>query len=96
MTVTLGPNALSEPEIQARFDELLDEVQSASRLQVGYPTNQTYEYGGLSAFLDYSINNVGDPFHESNYRSNTHAFEREVIARFAGLMRISPTTPGDT
>ena len=90
MTVTLGPNALSEPEIQARFDELLDEVQSASRLQVGYPTNQTYEYGGLSAFLDYSINNVGDPFHQSNYRSNTHAFEREVIARFAGLMRISP------
>ena len=90
MTATLGPKALSESEIQARLDELTDEVQSASRMQVGYPTNQTYEYQGLSSFLDYSINNVGDPFHQSNYRSNTHAFEREVIARFAGLMRISP------
>ena len=90
MTATLGPTALTEPEIQARLDELMDEVQSASRMQVGYPTNQTYEYRGLSSFLDYSINNVGDPFHESNYRSNTHAFEREVIAHFARLMRISP------
>ncbi len=90
MTATLGPTALSEPEIQARLDELMDEVKSASQMQVGYPTNQTYEYKGLSSFLDYSINNVGDPFHESNYRSNTHAFEREVIAHFAGLMRIRP------
>lgn len=88
MTGTLGAEALSPTQIQARLDELMREVESASKLQIGYPTNQTYEYGGLSPFLDYSLNNVGDPFHESNYRSNSHAFEREVVHRFADLMHI--------
>ncbi len=90
MTPALGPEALSQSQIQARLDGLMQELQSASRLQIGYPTNQTYEYSDLSDFLNYSINNVGDPFHESNYRSNSHAFEREVVGRFAGLMRIDP------
>ena len=88
MNGTLGSMPLSEPEIKGRLDELLRGVQSASRLQVGYPTNQTYDYADLSPFLDYSLNNVGDPFHTSNYRSNSHQFEREVVAHFAGLMRI--------
>ena len=88
MKGTLGPTPLSESEIKGRLDELLSDVQSASRLQVGYPTNQTYDYADLSPFLDYSLNNVGDPFHTSNYRSNSHRFEREVVAHVAGLMRI--------
>ena len=89
MTPTLGTEALQPAQIQERLDELMREVQSASALQIGYPTNQTYEYGGLSPFLDYSLNNVGDPFDESNYRSNSHAFEREVVHRFADLMHIT-------
>ena len=31
---------------------------------------------------------MGDPFHDSNFRSNTHEIEREVIARFASLMHL--------
>lgn len=89
MQGTLGSTPLSDSEIKGRLDELLSDVQSASRLQVGYPTNQTYDYADLSPFLDYSLNNVGDPFHTSNYRSNSHRFEREVVAHFAGLMRIA-------
>ena len=37
----------------------------------------------------YSLNNVGDPFHDSNFRSNTHEVEREVITRFADLMHLA-------
>ena len=40
--------------------------------------------------LQHSANNVGDPFHDSLYRVNTHEFEREVITIFANLMRHSP------
>ena len=40
--------------------------------------------------MQHSANNVGDPFHDSLYRVNTHEFEREVVTKFANLMRHSP------
>ena len=88
MTGTLGSTPLSESQIQGRLQRLLDEIHEAGQRQVGYPTNQDFDFSALLPFLDYSVNNVGDPFHHSNYRSNSHAFEREVINRFAGLLRI--------
>ena len=90
MTSTLGPAPLGESTIQARFDQLLNEINEAGQKQVGYPTNQDFDFSAVLPFLNYSVNNVGDPFHHSNYRSNSHAFEREVINRFAELMRIPP------
>ena len=75
---------------QERLDRLLTEIQSASNQQIGCPTNQNFDYSPLLPFLKYSLNNVGDPFHDSNYWSNTHEMEREVIARFATLMRLDP------
>ena len=62
------------------------EEQSAR--QVGYPCNQEFDYSALLPFLRYCPNNVGDPFHTSNFRSNTHEMEREVIGRFADMMRL--------
>ena len=88
MPSTLAPTPLSQSEIQERLNGLLDDLDVFSQRQIGYPTNQTYDFSALLPFLAYSINNVGDPFHASNYWSNTHAFEREVISRFASLMRI--------
>ena len=90
MTETLGTNPLPQAEIQGRLDRLLEEVQEAGKRQVGYPTNQDFDYSAVLPFLSHSLNNVGDPFHASNYKSNTHAFEREVINRFAALLRIDP------
>ena len=90
MTGTLGTNPLPQAEIQGRLDRLLEEVQEAGKRQVGYPTNQDFDYSAVLPFLSHALNNVGDPFHSSNYKSNTHAFEREVINRFAGLLRIDP------
>ena len=34
--------------------------------------NQDFDYSVLVPFLEYSINNVGDPFHPSNFWGNTH------------------------
>ena len=90
MTDSLGTMPLPQTEIQHRLDRLLDEVRAAGEQQAGYPTNQNFDYAALMPFLEHSLNNVGDPFHASNYKSNSHAFEREVIQRFAGLLRIDP------
>ncbi len=87
-----GPAAtvIPQPEVQERLDRLLRSIQSTEQRQIGYPTNQNFDYSALWPFLSYAINNVGDPFHDSNYWSNTHEIEREVITHFAGLLRIAP------
>ena len=70
-----------------RIDKLFSELKVLSDNQLGYPTNQQFDYSPLLPFLQLSVNNVGDPFHDSNFRINTHEVEREVIAIFANLMR---------
>ena len=72
----------------ARLDALLDNFEDLSQRMSGYPVSQIYDYSELFPFLKYSANNVGDPFYDSNYLMNTHEIEREVIARFAGLMHL--------
>ena len=88
-STTMGPSTTQEA-IQNRLDQLLRQIRITCESQIGYPTNQRFDYSLLLPFLEYSLNNVGDPFHDSNYWANTHEFEREVIAHFARLMRISP------
>ena len=79
-----------DTDTQARLDELLDRFEGLSEYQMGYPVNQDFDYSDLLPFLGYSANNVGDPFHNSNFRLNTHEIEREVVSDFAGLMRLDP------
>ena len=76
-------------DTQERLDSLLREFDALGRHSVGYPCNQDFDYTALLPFMRYAINNVGDPFHDSNFRSNTHQMEREVIGIFADLMHIS-------
>lgn len=52
----------------------------------GYPLCQFFDYSKLFHFLEFHINNLGDPFLKSwCYRINTLAIERKVIDRFASL-----------
>ena len=81
---------LPPSEIQDRLSVLQEQMQSASGRQVGFPGNQNFDYSALLPFFEYALNNLGDPFHNSIYRSNTHQIEREVIAHFARLTRIDP------
>ena len=83
-------NGQERSAIQRRLDLLLERVQFESNYLVGYPTNQDFDYSALFPFLSHSLNNIGDPYHDSNYRANTHEIEREVIERFAHMTRIDP------
>lgn len=75
-------------DTQERLDALLREFEGLRPRNVGYPCNQDFDYSALLPFVAYCANNVGDPFHDSNFQSNTHEMEREVIDIFADLMRL--------
>ena len=76
-------------QTQKRLDALLKEFEELSAQQVGYPCNQDFDYSELWPFLQYSANNVGDPFHGSSFHINTHEVEYEVINTFADMMHLS-------
>ena len=73
---------------QRRLDDLLENFGEMASRFVGYPVNLDYDYSALLPFMQHSGNNVGDPHHESNFASNSHTFEREVIGTFSDLMKI--------
>ena len=77
-----------ETESRKRLDVLLEDIEALSSEQVGYPCNHDFDYSELWPFLQYSANNVGDPFHDSNFRVNTHEIERDVINTFADMMHL--------
>ena len=72
---------------QGRLDDLFARLSELSPRSIGYPCNQVFDYSELFRFLRFVLNNVGDPFTGSNYRLNTHEFEREVVAEIARLTR---------
>ena len=76
------------PEAQERLNGLLRSFDVSAAHMMGYPVNLDFDYSELLPFLQYSANNVGDPFHDSNFASNTHEIEREVIGTFADMMRL--------
>ncbi|MCX2453278.1 histidine decarboxylase [Pedobacter sp. PLR] len=73
-----------------RLSELYEKVQDRTRLFLGYPVSKDFDYTELLPFLQYPINNLGDPFTESTYAVDTREMEREVIEFFAQLFR-APT-----
>ena len=77
-----------DAEAQARLDSLLSKIEELSHSFAGYPCNLNFDYSELFPFFQYCVNNVGDPFEDSNFRLNTHELEREVVAQFANLLHL--------
>ncbi len=73
------------PTDRQRLDQLEAKFSGLVPISVGYPCNQDWDYDDLHRFLRVAANNVGDPWTGSNYRQNTHEFEREVVAMCTGL-----------
>ena len=75
-------------ETGARLNRMLADFEILGPTNIGYPCNQIFDYSELLPFMSHCLNNVGDPFHDSNFRSNTHEIEREVVGTFSDLMRL--------
>ncbi|WP_224490909.1 histidine decarboxylase [Robertkochia flava] len=81
-----------KPQISAqeRLEILKEKIREASSLFLGYPVSKDFDYSPLFEFLQYPVNNLGDPFEDSTYKVQTHELEREVVAFFARLFRANP------
>jgi len=77
------------PDQRQRLNDLLHQLNVEADHFLGYPCNRGFDYSPLYPFLCFPMNNVGDPFFNSNYHLNTHAFEREEVQFIARLMRAS-------
>lgn len=85
-----APAPRLSPADQQRLDELHQSLRQVRPVSIGYPCNGQFDYSELFRFLEFSVNNVGDPFSSSNYRLNTHEFEREVVDELARLAQAPP------
>jgi len=56
---------------------------------IGYPENAEFNYSDLFKFMEFSMNNVGDPFAGSTYLLNSLSFEKEVVEFFSKLLNIN-------
>lgn len=70
------------------YENYLEHLEEQSRNHAGYPYNLKYDCSQLLPFLRFSINNLGDPFIESNYKIDSRIFEQEVLAFFAKLYSV--------
>lgn len=80
----LRPNS----EVNAILDEYQHHLRERTSHHLGYPYNLQFEHKQLEPFLKYSINNLGDPFVESNYGVHSRVFELEVLEFFAAIWGI--------
>ena len=72
---------------QMQLDRFLEYLQDVANREIGYPVAFDFDYSALTPFLEFSLNNAGDPFMPMTYLLNSHDFEREVVSFFAGLAR---------
>ncbi|XP_021284378.1 serine decarboxylase isoform X1 [Herrania umbratica] len=71
--------------VLARYRKTL---MDRTKHHLGYPYNLDFDYGALAQLQHFSINNLGDPFIESNYGVHSRQFEVGVLDWFARLWEI--------
>lgn len=65
-----------------RLEDFLEKVKGRSKTYIGYPAGTDFDYKELYPLMDYSLNNVGDPYTQSNDMTSKE-FETEVVSFFA-------------
>ncbi|XP_027917620.1 serine decarboxylase 1-like [Vigna unguiculata] len=71
--------------VLAKYKKSLTE---RTKYHLGYPYNLDFDYEALSQLQHFSINNLGDPFIESNYGVHSRQFEVGVLDWFARLWEL--------
>jgi histidine decarboxylase len=85
----MNTGSLSEIDSQ-KLEALLLKVQSKTKSFLGYPVSKDFDYSPLAPFLQYPLNNLGDPFVDSTYAVDSREMEKEVVQFFAELFRAQP------
>ncbi|WP_136668462.1 histidine decarboxylase [Flavobacterium sp. H122] len=78
---------LENTAVSNQLNELLAQVKETTEYFLGYPVSKDFDYSELMPFLQYPMNNLGDPFVKSTYKVDSRQMEREVVHFFAELFR---------
>ena len=81
---------LLEVDVQ-KLKKLKENIINARNSFLGYPVSKDFDYSDLDSFLEFPINNLGDPFEDCTYKVQTHDLEKEVVGFFAKLFRAKPS-----
>jgi len=74
--------------ISSVLQDFYSQMEERTANHLGYPYNLDFQYAAVQNFMKFSINNLGDPFVDSNYGINSRQFEIEVLNFFAKLYEI--------
>lgn len=74
----------------AAYSDLFQRCERAQSEFIGYPCNLLYDYTPLHESLKYHFNNVGSPYEDSLYKTNTKDLERNVLRFFEDLWGFEP------
>ena len=62
-------------QVTAVLRSYREKLTERTETHMGYPYNLDFDYGALEGLERFSINNLGDPFIESNYGVHSREFE---------------------
>ena len=92
---TLRGYAVVEPESDDHKEKIItllreyeERLRDRTRLHLGYPYNLDFDFSNLQDLHKFSINNLGDPWVESNYGVHSREFEIGILDWFAKLWDI--------
>jgi len=73
--------------IREQLQNRLAAIQDKTTHFLGYPVSKDFDYSELLPFLQYPLNNLGDPFVDSTYAVDSREMEKEVVQFFAEIFR---------
>ena len=74
-------------DYRKQLQTLLAAVKENTHNFLGYPVSKDFDYSELIPFLQYPLNNLGDPFVDSTYAVDSREMEKEVVRFFAEMFR---------
>ncbi len=83
----MNSSSILPPADKLKLEALLASVGAGTANFLGYPVAKEFDYSSLMPFLQYPLNNLGDPFIPSTYSVGTRELEKEVVEFFARLFR---------
>src|SRR3990167_8859212 len=100
--LTLTGAVIPPIQLASIFKHKRQQFSLLSRTFLGYPIDFGFDQSFVHQFTSFNLNNVGDPFTDSNFQLNTHDFEVAAITYLIQLLQLEPelywgyTTSGGT
>jgi len=77
---------MADANIPYALKGLYDRLKIDSNRMIGYPSTRLVDFSSLYPFMDFFLNNIGDPYVMNTFRINTHDIECEVISWFKRIL----------